>query len=129
MTTLTIRFDIAEPRFTHQFVYEGGETERAALKEAMRKLAANAGMDLETWLTNAVVRAPDLLTNSGSNVRQGLMSAVTAWALDLSAGHPTRHGTIGEFLNGYDFLVTITRIADGEISCQVNASGEHAGTA
>jgi hypothetical protein len=43
---------------------------------------------------------------------------------------PTRHGTIGEFLNGYDFLVTITKIADSEISCQVNAMpGEPAGTA
>ena len=37
---------------------------------------------------------------------------------------------MGEFLNGYDFLVTITKIADGEISCQVNAMpGEPAGTA
>jgi hypothetical protein len=40
-----------------------------------------------------------------------------------------RRNTIGEFLNGYDFLVTITKIADGEISCQVNAMpGDPAGT-
>jgi hypothetical protein len=34
-------------------------------------------------------------------------SAITAWALNLSAGHPTRRGTIDEFLNGCDFLVNI----------------------
>jgi len=57
-----------------------------------------------------------------------MIRAITAWALNLSAGHPTRHGTIGEFLNGYDFLVTITKITDGEISCQVNAMpGEPSG--
>jgi hypothetical protein len=50
-----------------------------------------------------------------------MIRAITAWALNLSAGHPTRHGTIG---------VTITKIAAGEISCQVNAMpGEPAGTA
>ena len=59
-----------------------------------------------------------------------MISAITDWALNLWAGHPTRHGIIGEFLNCYDFLVTITKIADGEISCQVNAMpGEPAGTA
>jgi hypothetical protein len=68
-------------------------------------------MDLEEWLVSAVVRAPDLLPDAASNVRQGVISAITAWALGLSAGHPTLHGTIGEFLNGYDFLVTITKIA------------------
>ena len=130
MTTLTVRYDITQPRFTHGFVYEGDETERAALKEAMRKLAVSAGMDLEAWLVSAVVRAPDLLVGSNPKVRQGVISAVTAWALDLSAGHPVYHGTINEYLNGYDFLVVITKIADGEISCQVNATpGEHTGTA
>ena len=108
-------------RFVRTFVYEGSETERAALKEAMRKLATDARMDLQEWLVSAVVRAADLLPDAAPNVRQGMISAITAWALDLSAGHPTRHGTIGEFLNGYDFLVTIAKIADGEISCQVNA--------
>ena len=87
-------------------------------------------MDLEEWLVSAVVRAPDLQPDAAPNVRQGMISAITAWALDLSAGHPTRYGTIGEFMNGYDFLVTITKIADSEISCQVNAMpGEPAGTA
>ena len=130
MAKLTVRFDIAQPRFVRRFFYEGSETERAALKEAMRKLATDAGMDLEEWLVSAVVRAPDLLPDAAPNVRQGMISAITAWALDLSAGHPTRYGTIGEFMNGYDFLVTITKIADGEISCQVNAMpGEPAGTA
>src|SRR5579864_2569383 len=121
MAKLTVRFDIARPRFVRTFVYEGSETERAALKEAMRKLATDARMDLQEWLVSAVVRAADLLPDAAPNVRQGLISAITAWALDLSAGHPTRHGTIGDFLNGYDFLVTIIKIADGEISCRVNA--------
>ena len=61
MAKLTVRFDIAQPRFVRRFVYEGSETERAALKEAMRKLATDAGMDLEECLVSAVVRAPDLL--------------------------------------------------------------------
>jgi hypothetical protein len=39
MATLTVRYDIPAPRFVHGFVYEGEETERAALKEAMRKVA------------------------------------------------------------------------------------------
>jgi hypothetical protein len=49
-------------------------------------------------------------------------SAITAWALDLSAGHPTRYGTIDEFLNNSDFLVTITKVADGEILAEVHAT-------
>jgi hypothetical protein len=97
MAKLTVRFDIARPRFVRTFVYEGSETERAALKEAMRKLATDAGMDAEEWLVSAVVRAADLLPDAAPNVRQGVISAITAWALDLSAGHPSRHGTIGEF--------------------------------
>jgi len=130
MTTLTVRYDITQPRFTHGFVYEGDESERAALKEAMRKLAVGAGMDLEAWLVNAVVRAPDLLIGSNPKVQQGVISAITAWALDLSAGHPVHHGTINEYLSGFDFLVVITKIADGEISCQVNATPSgHAGKA
>jgi hypothetical protein len=49
-------------------------------------------------------------------------SAITAWALDLSAGHPTRHSTIDEFLNDTGFLVIITKAIDGEISCEVHAT-------
>jgi hypothetical protein len=55
-------------------------------------------------------RPRDLAPDAAPNVRQGMISAIAAWALDLSAGHPTRHGTIGEFLNGHDFLVTITKV-------------------
>jgi hypothetical protein len=40
MATLTVRYYIPAPRFAHGFVYEGEEKERAALKEAMRKVAA-----------------------------------------------------------------------------------------
>jgi hypothetical protein len=54
MATLTIRYDIPAPRFIHGFVYEGEETERTALKEAMRKVAAKAGIDTETWLQSVV---------------------------------------------------------------------------
>jgi hypothetical protein len=53
MTALTVRYDIPSPRFVHGFVYEGGETERAALKEAMQKVAAKAGMDTEAWCFRA----------------------------------------------------------------------------
>jgi hypothetical protein len=45
MATLTVRYDIPAPRFVHGFVYEGEQTERAALKEAMRKVAVKAGID------------------------------------------------------------------------------------
>jgi hypothetical protein len=129
MTTLTVRYDIPTPRFVHGFVHEGGETERAALKEAMQKAAAKAGIDTEAWLQSAVVGAPKILPDAAPDVRQGVVSAITAWALDLSAGHPTRHGTIDEFLNDCDFLVTIIKIADGEISCQIHATPGRAGLA
>jgi hypothetical protein len=56
-------------------------------------------------------------------------SAITAWALDLSAGHPTDHGTIDEFLNDCDFLVIITKAIDGEISCEIHATSKCAGSA
>jgi hypothetical protein len=56
-------------------------------------------------------------------------SAITAWALDLSAGHPTRYGTIDEFLNDSDFLVIITKVADGEILAEVHATPGSAGSA
>ena len=91
MAKLTVRFDIARPRFVRTFVYEGSETERAALKEAMRKLATDAGMDLEEWLVSAVVRAADLLPDAAPNVRQGMISAITA---GRSIYRPaTRHAT------------------------------------
>jgi hypothetical protein len=56
-------------------------------------------------------------------------SAITAWVLGQSAGHPTRHGTIDEFLTDCDFLVTITKVAEGEISCEVHATPRCAGSA
>jgi len=46
---------------------------------------------------------------------------------DLSAGHPTRYGTIDQFLNDSDFLVTITKVADGEILAEVHATPGSAG--
>jgi hypothetical protein len=58
-----------------------------------------------------------------------LNSAITAWALALSAGHPARRGTIDEFLNDCDFLVTITKVAESEISCEVHATPRCAGSA
>jgi hypothetical protein len=78
ISKLTVRFDIGQPRFVRRFVYEGSETERAALKEAMRKLATDAGMDLEEWLVSAVVRAPDLLPDAAPSARQGMITAITA---------------------------------------------------
>jgi hypothetical protein len=129
MATLTVRYDIPAPRFVHGFVYEGEETERAALKEAMRKVAAEAGIDTETWLQGVVIGAPKVLPDAAPDVRQSVTGAITAWALDLSAGHPTRHGTIDEFLNDCDFLVIITKVIDGEISCEVHATPKCAGSA
>ena len=122
MATLTVRYDIPAPRFVHGFVYEGEEGERAALKAAMHKVAAKAGIDTETWLQNVVIEAPKVLPDAAPDVRQRVDSAITAWALDLSAGHPTRYGTIDEFLNDSDFLVTITKVADGEILAEVHAT-------
>ena len=129
MATLTVRYDIAAPRFVHGFVYEGGKTERAALKEAMRKVAAEAGIDTKTWLQSVVIEAPKVLPDAAPGVRQRIDSAITAWALDLSAGHPTDHGTIDDFLNDCDFLVIVTKAIDGEILCQVHATSESAGSA
>jgi hypothetical protein len=129
MATLTVRYDIPVPRFVHGFVYEGEETERAALKEAMRKVAVKAGIDTETWLQSVVIGAPKVLPDAAPDVRQSVTGAIIAWALDLSAGHPTRHGTINEFLNDCDFLVIITKAIDGEILCQVHATSECAGSA
>jgi hypothetical protein len=126
MATLTVRYDIRAPRFVHGFVYEGDETERAALKEAMRKVAVKAEIDTGTWLQSAVIGAPKVLPDAAPDARQRLNSAITAWALDLSAGHPTRRGTIDEFLNDCDFLVTITKVAEGEISCEVHATSRSA---
>jgi len=99
MATLTVRYDIPAPRFVHGFVYEGEEGERAALKAAMQKVAAKTGIDTETWLQSVVIEAPKVLPDAAPDVRQRVDSAITAWALDLSAGHPTRYGTIDEFLN------------------------------
>jgi hypothetical protein len=57
------------------------------------------------------------------------VSPVTACALDLSAGHPTRQGTIDEFLNDSDFLITITKATDGKIPVEVHATPGSAGSA
>jgi|HubBroStandDraft_6_1064221.scaffolds.fasta_scaffold95182_2 hypothetical protein len=129
MATLTVRYDIATPRFVHGFVYEGEETERAALKKAMQEAAVKAGINTETWLQSVVIHAPKVLPDAAPDARQRMNSAITAWALDLSAGHPTRHGTIDEFLNDSDFLVIITKAIDGEISCEVHATSKCAGSA
>ena len=129
MATLTVRYDIATPRFVHGFVYEGEETERAALKKAMQEEAVKAGINTETWLQSVVITAPKVLPDAAPDARQRMNSAITAWALDLSAGHPTRHGTIDEFLNDSDFLVIITKAIDGEISCEVHATSKCAGSA
>jgi hypothetical protein len=124
MATLTVRYDIPAPRFVHGFVYEGEKTERAALKEAMQKVAAKAGIDTETWLQSVVIEAPKVPPDAAPDVRQRVNSAITAWALDLSAG--IRRGTIDEFLNESDFLVTIIKVADGEILAEVHATPESA---
>jgi len=63
-----------------------------------------------------------VLPDAAPDVRQRMASAITAWALDLSAGHPTDHGTIVQFLNDCDFLVIITKAIDGKILCQVHAT-------
>ena len=111
------------------FMSRPGEGGRAALKAAMQKVAAKAGIDTETWLQSVVIEAPKVLPDAAPDVRQRVDSAITAWALDLSAGHPTRYGTIDEFLNDSDFLVTITKVADGEILAEVHATPESAGSA
>jgi hypothetical protein len=95
----------------------------------MQKVAAKAGIDTETWLQSVVIEAPNVLPDAAPDVRQRVNSAITAWALDLSAGHPTRYGTIDEFLNESDFLVTITKVADGEILAEVHATPGSAGSA
>jgi hypothetical protein len=69
-----------------------GETERAALKKTMREAAVKAGINTETWLQSVVIQAPKVLRDAVPDARQRMNSAITAWALDLSAGHPTRHG-------------------------------------
>jgi hypothetical protein len=76
-----------------------------------------------------VIHAPKVLPDAAPDARQRMNSAITAWALDLSAGHPTRHGTIDEFLNDSDFLIIITKAIDGEISCEVHATSKCAGSA
>jgi hypothetical protein len=129
MATLTVRYDIRAPRFVHGFVYEGEKTERAALKKAMREMAIKAGIRTETWLQSAVIGASEILPDAAPDVRHKMNSAITAWALDLSAGHPTRYGTIDEFLNDSDFLVTITKVAGGEILAEVHATPGSAGSA
>jgi hypothetical protein len=129
MATLTVRYDISAPRFVHGFVYEGDETERAALKKAMREMAIKAGIRTETWLQSAVIGAPEILPDAAPDVRQKMNSAITAWVLDLSAGHPTRPGTIDEFLSESDFLVIITKVADGNISAEIHATPASAGSA
>src|SRR6516162_6369750 len=112
MATLTVRYDIPVPRFVYGFVYDGEETERAALKEAMRKAAIKAGMNTETWLQSVVIHAPKVLPNAAPDIQLGVNSAVTAWLLDLSAGHPTQHGTIAAILKVAHFL-------DSQISGEV----------
>ena len=57
----------------------------------MQKVAAKAGIDTETWLQSVVIEAPKVLPDATPDVRQRVNSAITAWALDLSAGHPTRY--------------------------------------
>ena len=76
-----------------------------------------------------VVCAPEVLPSAAADIRHGLERAITAWALDLSAGHPTRQGTINEFLDGSDFLVTVTKVTDGKISVEVHATSESVGSA
>ena len=80
MATLTVRYDIPVPRFVYGFVYDGEETERAALKEAMRKAAIKAGMNTETWLQSVVIHAPKVLPNAAPDIQLGVNSAVTAKA-------------------------------------------------
>jgi hypothetical protein len=127
MSRLTIRFDL--PNFTHAFIYEGDETAQTKLKQVQSELAAKAGIDLEAYLQSAVTLAPSLLTSPAAEIQRGAMSVITAWALGLPSGHPTHTGTIGEWLGGYDFVVSITNISGPEIKCRVTAIPDAAGTA
>ncbi len=124
MPALTIRLDL--PTFEHGFVYGGDKAKRAKLKASCRKLAAEGGMDLQSLAWRVITDASAYLTKGRPEARQGALNFLTAWVLDLPSGHPTHPGTIDEYLNGYDFVVTLTKVAErgkeAQIDCRVEAT-------
>jgi hypothetical protein len=122
MPVLTIRHDL--PTFKHGFLYEGDKAHRAKLKASIRELTGEGGMDLESFVAQVIAGGSKYLTQGSRLDQQGAMRFVTAGALDLPSGHPTHPGTIDEYLDGYDFLVTITNIVlgkNGKIDWRIKA--------
>ena len=72
-----------------------------------------------------ITDASAYLTKGRPEVRQGAVKFLTAWVLYLPSGHPVDPGTIDEHLDGYDFGVTITNVAEpgkeAQIDCRVEA--------
>jgi hypothetical protein len=132
MPTLTIRFDL--PEFKHGFVWEGDKVERAKLKATYRELAAKGGTDLQSLAVRVIAAAPKYLTKGQPERQRGAIAFITAWALDLSSGHPTHPGTIDDYIDAYDFVVTVTDMSargkGGRIECRVEAAfDKNVGTA
>ena len=80
-------------------------------------IPAKAGIGLREYLESVVT---NVIRPYAPHLQEGDIHSITAWALSLPSGHPT-HGTIDDYLDGYDFVVTITANRTGKVECWVEA--------
>jgi hypothetical protein len=109
MATLTVRYDIPARGSSIASFMRVKRRRGQHSRRRSRKWPLELGQTRKNGFGAWVVCAPEVLPGAAPDIRQGLERAITAWALDLSAGHPTRQGTIDEFLDGSDFLVIIIK--------------------
>ena len=105
MAELTIAFDLTEPRFRFQYVFEFDDTAVPRLIEIVSRIARNLYVPLDEYLGTCIIRAPQALLDEKPD---RVMEGIAAWALRLPTEHPKCPGRIGDYIAVYDFAVLIT---------------------
>jgi hypothetical protein len=131
MATLTVAFDLKEPRFRFTFKLEFDDTELPRLAEVVSRSASGLGVTVEQYLYECVVSAPDLLRDENPEVAAGLIPGISAWLLQQPTEHPKWPGLIGDYIVAFDFMVVITSIRAETIDIKVRPTlrADIAGTA
>ena len=117
MAELTIAFDLTEPRFRFQYVFEFEDTAVPKLIEIVSRTARNLYVTLDEYLGTCVIRAPGSLLDE---TPERVMEGIAAWALRLPTGHPKCLGLIGDYIAVYDFAVLITGFGTSGIGYKIH---------
>ena len=117
MAELTITFDLKEPRFRFQYVFEFDDTAVPKLIAMASRIARDLYVTLDEYLGTCVTRAPQALLNENPD---RVMEGIAAWALRLPTEHPKCPGLIGDYIAVYDFAVLITGFGTRGIGYKVH---------